>query len=180
MKRKFLFTSILALLVITFTTALVTQSTHLLIKKSPLAEAAAEIKVNGTLAYLWFDEIMSGDTAQSIQEVWYYLEIADWHIVALLEGGESIMGNYQPVDDPELRKKGWSRFVKRSLNFGCAQKTPISTCNQTAATLLIRFAEMSSFLSLQVKPMIFKDLSKQAMSQVSTVIHAPALLSFWR
>ncbi|EGA67952.1 diguanylate cyclase/phosphodiesterase with PAS/PAC and GAF sensor(s) [Vibrio sinaloensis DSM 21326] len=105
MKRKFLFTSILALLVIAFTTALVTQSTHLLIKKSPLAEAAAEIKVNGTLAYLWFDEIMSGDTAQSIQEVWYYLEIADWHIVALLEGGESIMGNYQPVDDPELRKR---------------------------------------------------------------------------
>lgn len=105
MKRKFLFTSSLALLAIAFTTALVTQATHLLVKKSPLAEAAAEIKVNGTLAYLWFDEIMSGDTAQSIQEVWYYLEIADWHVVALLNGGESIMGSYEPVDDPELRKR---------------------------------------------------------------------------
>ena len=105
MKRKYLFTSLLAVLVITFTSALVSQSTHLLVKKSPLAEAAAEIKVNGTLAYLWFDEIMSGDTAQSIQEVWYYLEIADWHVVALLEGGESIMGSYQPVDDPEIRKR---------------------------------------------------------------------------
>lgn len=105
MKRKFIFTSILALLVITFTSALVTQATHLLVKKSPLAEAAAEIKVNGTLAYLWFDEIMSGDTAQSIQEVWYYLEIADWHVVALLEGGESIMGNYEPVTDTELRER---------------------------------------------------------------------------
>ncbi|MEF1292137.1 hypothetical protein, partial [Vibrio sp. M260118] len=60
MKRKYLFTSILALLVILSTTALVTQATHLLRDKSPLAEAAAEIKVNGTLAYLWFDEIMSG------------------------------------------------------------------------------------------------------------------------
>lgn len=105
MKRKFLFTSLLALLVIASTTALVSQSTHLLREKSPLAEAAAEIKVNGTLAYLWFDEIMSGDTAQSIQEVWYYLEIADWHVVALLEGGESIMGNYQPVEDEEIRKR---------------------------------------------------------------------------
>jgi len=105
MKRKFLFTSFLALLVIASTTALVTQSTHLLREKSPLAEAAAEIKVNGTLAYLWFDEIMSGDTAQSIQEVWYYLEIADWHVVALLEGGESLMGSYQRVDDPEIRKR---------------------------------------------------------------------------
>ncbi len=105
MKRKFLFTSLLALLVISITTVLVSQSTHLLVKKSPLAEAAAEIKVNGTLAYLWFDEIMSGDTAQSIQEVWYYLEIADWHVVALLEGGESIMGSYQPVDDPEIRER---------------------------------------------------------------------------
>ncbi|CCN38683.1 putative Diguanylate cyclase [Vibrio nigripulchritudo SFn27] len=103
MKRKFLFTPFLALLAVAFTTALVTQSTHLLVKKSPLAEAAAEIKLNGTLAYLWFDEIMSGDTAQSIQEVWYYLEIADWHVVALLEGGESITGSYQPVDDPQLR-----------------------------------------------------------------------------
>lgn len=105
MKRKFLFTSILATLVIAITSALVSQSTHLLVEKSPLAEAAAEIKVNGTLAYLWFDEIMSGDTSQSIQEVWYYLEIADWHVVALLEGGESIMGTYQPVEDPEIRER---------------------------------------------------------------------------
>lgn len=105
MKRKFLFTSILSTLVIAITSVLVSQSTHLLVKKSPLTEAAAEIKVNGTLAYLWFDEIMSGDTAQSIQEAWYYLEIADWHVVALLEGGESIMGSYQPVQDPEIRKR---------------------------------------------------------------------------
>jgi diguanylate cyclase (GGDEF)-like protein len=105
MKRKFLFTSFLALLVIVSTTALVTQASYLLRDKSPLAEAAAEIKVNGTLAYLWFDEIMSGDTAQSIQEVWYYLEIADWHLVALLEGGESIMGDYHPVEDDEIRSR---------------------------------------------------------------------------
>ncbi|KGY13912.1 diguanylate cyclase [Vibrio tubiashii] len=105
MKRKYLFTSILALLVILSTTALVTQATHLLRDKSPLAEAAAEIKVNGTLAYLWFDEIMSGNTAQSIQEVRYYLEIADWHVVALLEGGESIMGSYLPVEDEEIRNR---------------------------------------------------------------------------
>ena len=104
-KRKFLFTSLLALLVVASTTVLVMQSTDLLIKKSPLAEAAAEIKINGSLAYLWFDEIVSGDTTQSIQEVWYYLEIADWHVGALLDGGESIMGSYQPISDPELRER---------------------------------------------------------------------------
>lgn len=105
MKPKFVFTSFLALLVIISTSALVTQANYLLRDKSPFAEAAAEIKINGTLAYLWFDEIMSGDTAQSIQEVWYYLEIADWHVVALLEGGESIMGNYLPVEDEEIRRQ---------------------------------------------------------------------------
>ncbi|MEF1291393.1 putative bifunctional diguanylate cyclase/phosphodiesterase, partial [Vibrio sp. M260118] len=42
---------------------------------------------------------------QSIQEVWYYLEIADWHVVALLEGGESIMGSYLPVEDEEIRNR---------------------------------------------------------------------------
>ncbi|MDK9759935.1 GGDEF-domain containing protein, partial [Vibrio sp. D173a] len=104
-KRKFLFTSLLALLVVVSTTVLVMQSTDLLIKKSPLAEAAAEIKINGSLAYLWFDEIVSGDTTQSIQEVWYYLEIADWHVGALLDGGESIMGSYQPISNPELRER---------------------------------------------------------------------------
>ncbi|EOX4428321.1 putative bifunctional diguanylate cyclase/phosphodiesterase [Vibrio alginolyticus] len=105
MKPKFVFTSFLALLVIISTSALVTQANYLLRDKSPFAEAAAEIKINGTLAYLWFDEIMSGDTAQSIQEVWYYLEIADWHVVALLEGGESIMGSYLPVEDEEIRSQ---------------------------------------------------------------------------
>ena len=58
-----------ALASVASTTVLVMQSTHLLVKKSPLAEAAAEIKINGSLAYLWFDEIVSGDTTQSIQEV---------------------------------------------------------------------------------------------------------------
>lgn len=102
-KRLFLFTFALAGMAITLTLLLFVQGNRLLVEKAPLIEAAEEIKVNGTLAHLWFEEVLSGDTTQSIQEVWYYLDIADWHALALLEGGDSIMGSYRPLDDAELR-----------------------------------------------------------------------------
>lgn len=102
-KRLFLLTFALAGMAITLTVLLFIQGNRLLVDKAPLIEASEEIKVNGTLAHLWFEEVLSGDTTQSIQEVWYYLDIADWYALALLEGGESIMGSYEPLKDPELR-----------------------------------------------------------------------------
>ncbi|MDG3085390.1 EAL domain-containing protein [Vibrio hannami] len=102
-KRLFLLTFALAGMAITLTVLLFVQGNRLLVEKAPLIEASEEIKVNGTLAHLWFEEVLSGDTTQSIQEVWYYLEIADWYALALLEGGESIKGSYKPLKDPELR-----------------------------------------------------------------------------
>jgi diguanylate cyclase (GGDEF)-like protein len=101
--RLFLFTFSFAGIVIALTVLLFLQGNRLLVDKAPLIRASEEIKVNGTLAHLWFEEVLSGDTTQSIQEVWYYLDLADWHTLALLEGGRSIDGNYKPVAEADLR-----------------------------------------------------------------------------
>ncbi|WP_295894358.1 EAL domain-containing protein [uncultured Vibrio sp.] len=102
-KRLFLLTVTLAGIIISLTTLLFAQANKLLTEKAPLIEASQEIKINGTLAHLWFEEVMSGDATQSVQEVWYYLDLADWHTLALLEGGSSIQGDFKPIEDPALR-----------------------------------------------------------------------------
>ncbi|MEZ8825050.1 EAL domain-containing protein [Vibrio sp. 10N.261.55.A7] len=102
-KRLFLLTVTLAGIIISLTTLLFAQANKLLTEKAPLIEASQEIKINGTLAHLWFEEVMSGDATQSVQEVWYYLDLADWHTLALLEGGRSIQGDFKPIQDPALR-----------------------------------------------------------------------------
>jgi diguanylate cyclase (GGDEF)-like protein len=103
-KRMYVLTMSLAVMVITLALYLFYQGNQLLVEKSPMIEAAEEIKVNGTMAHLWFEEVLSGDTTQSIQEVWYYLDLADWYAIALLEGGKSVKGNFKPIKDNDLRK----------------------------------------------------------------------------
>ncbi|MBW3698333.1 EAL domain-containing protein [Vibrio sp. T187] len=102
-KKLFFLTIVLAGMIISLTILLFAQANKLLVNKAPLIEASQEIKINGTLAHLWFEEVLSGDTTQSIQEVWYYLDLAEWHTLALLEGGQSIEGSFEPIQEPELR-----------------------------------------------------------------------------
>ncbi|WED23532.1 EAL domain-containing protein [Vibrio sp. JC009] len=103
-KRMYGLTASLAITVITLAILLFYQGNRLLVEKTPMIEAAEEIKVNGAMAHLWFEEVLSGDTTQSIQEVWYYLDLSDWYALALLEGGRSIRGDFKPIEDLELRK----------------------------------------------------------------------------
>lgn len=79
--------------------------TRLAVKHPPLIDAAAGIKLEATTAHLWFEEILSGDRHESVEEVWEHLELADWYARVMLEGGESEKGTFVPLDDPELRRR---------------------------------------------------------------------------
>ncbi len=72
---------------------------------APLADAAMEIKLEATIAHLWFEEIISGDRYVEIEEVFSHLDQAAWYARAMLEGGENQEGKFVPLESPALRQK---------------------------------------------------------------------------
>ena len=58
-------------------------------KFPPLIEATHEIQLQTTTAHLWFEEIISGDTTNNINDIIAYIDIAIWNASAILEGGKS-------------------------------------------------------------------------------------------
>ncbi len=76
---------------------------QIMVKHTPLIDAAMEIKLEATTAHLWFEEILSGDRHESMDDVWKYLESADWYAKAMLEGGKNQEGNFAPLEDSHMR-----------------------------------------------------------------------------
>lgn len=70
---------------------------------APLIDAAMEIRLHATNAHLWFEEIMSGDTNESISIVWNYLDEADWYAQAMLTGGQNSEGVFVALEDAEMK-----------------------------------------------------------------------------
>ena len=59
---------------------------------APLVSATIAMKLEATLAHLWFEEIMGGDSHEDIEKVWKRLDMADWYAKSMLEGNSSIAG----------------------------------------------------------------------------------------
>ncbi len=72
---------------------------------APLSDAAMEVKLTATHAHLLFEEIMSGDEGESIDEVWELLDEALFYTNAILEGGKNAEGTFFPSDSAEVRQK---------------------------------------------------------------------------
>lgn len=99
--------------------------------QAPQVDATMEIKLHAALGHLWFEEILSGDRNEQIENVWNYLEQADWYAQALLVGGSNEKGNFYPLTDPKMRanifavKEKLAKFrriaEKRYQNFQTSQ-----------------------------------------------------------
>lgn len=76
---------------------------HMTSRHAPHVHAAMEIKLNATLGHLWFEEILSGDSHEDIQQVWTYLDQADWYATTMLEGGRNEKGVFLPLTDESMR-----------------------------------------------------------------------------
>jgi len=70
---------------------------------TPLIDAAMEIKMEGTTAYLWYEEFIGGDPDATMDLVHKHMDLADWYARAMLEGGTNFEGVFIPLDDPQLR-----------------------------------------------------------------------------
>jgi hypothetical protein len=71
---------------------------------SPLVDATMEIKLETTTAHLWFEEIISGDRHEKIEDVIKHIDNAIWYATAMLEGGENPKGLFVPLANPLMRK----------------------------------------------------------------------------
>ena len=71
-----------------------------------LVDAAIKIKLKTTTSHLWFEEIISGDTNESLEEaVLKRLDQADWYAGAMLEGGKNLEGIFIPLNNNEIRRE---------------------------------------------------------------------------
>ena len=71
---------------------------------APLGYAATEIKLTAVQAHLIFEEIMSGDEGESIDEVWALLEESRLYANAILDGAEINEVTLIPTDSPVVRE----------------------------------------------------------------------------
>ncbi|WP_228868592.1 methyl-accepting chemotaxis protein [Roseibium aggregatum] len=78
---------------------------HLGAELAPLGDAAMEIKLTATHAHLLFEEIMSGDDGESIDEVWNLLDETRFYANAILNGASNEEGTFYPSRSPEVREK---------------------------------------------------------------------------
>jgi methyl-accepting chemotaxis protein len=72
-------------------------------REAPLADAAMEVKLTATHAHLLFEEIMSGDDGESIDEVWRLIGEARFYAKAILDGGSNDEGTFYPSDNAAVR-----------------------------------------------------------------------------
>ncbi len=72
---------------------------------TPQIDASMEIKIEVTLAHLWFEKFITGNKNLEITEIWKHFDLADWYAKAMLEGGENTKGTFYPIDDPVLKNK---------------------------------------------------------------------------
>ncbi len=78
-------------------------SRNALEKFVPWVDASAQIKLEVTLAYLWFEEILSDNSDKSIDVVRAHLKQAKWYATAILEGGKNDQRTFLPLPKNELR-----------------------------------------------------------------------------
>ncbi|WP_143814863.1 methyl-accepting chemotaxis protein [Magnetofaba australis] len=89
------------------------QGANLGAKLAPLGDAAMEIKLTSTHAHLKLEEILSGQSQDSIDTVWAELAETEWYAKAMVEGGENEEGKFIPSENPAVVVK--IREVQKKL-----------------------------------------------------------------
>ncbi|NOR75005.1 MAG: PAS domain S-box protein [Draconibacterium sp.] len=72
---------------------------------TPLIDATMEIKLETTTAHLWFEEIISGDRHEDIEEVRKHIAQASWYANAMLEGDKNQEGEFIAINSPYLNQQ---------------------------------------------------------------------------
>lgn len=71
---------------------------------STLVETSIEIKQELSVAHLWFEEIISGDSNEPIDKVWYHLDKSEQHALDVLKGGYTSQDDNISIKDPFIKQ----------------------------------------------------------------------------
>ncbi|WP_135081916.1 methyl-accepting chemotaxis protein [Terasakiella sp. SH-1] len=96
-----------------FTSSMGEEGLEVSVNLAPLGDAAMEIKLTATAAHLIFEEIMSGDTGEDINQVWKLLDDTLWYTNAIMNGGSNDEGTFVASKSPEIQEK--MKLVKTSV-----------------------------------------------------------------
>lgn len=143
------------------------------VKFSPLVDAAMEIKLETTIAHLWFEEMISNDASIKIEQVMKHIDNAIWYSNAMLEGGENSEGVFVPLVDPILRV-----YVKEVLQKIYVFRDTTTERFKTVATSgigtpidqgydanFLNILEEADFLETKIQEFIRSGLKKYRMLQ---------------
>jgi len=81
------------------------EGAHVAEDLAPLTDAAMEVKLLTAEAHLKFEEIMGGDTGESVEQVYSYLDQATWFCDAVLNGGSKGDQKFIAAKNPEVRER---------------------------------------------------------------------------
>ena len=70
---------------------------------TPAIEATREIKLITAISHLRFEEVITGDTTVNFDEVITRIELAQWYINSILEGGTNDKITILPIRDIIIR-----------------------------------------------------------------------------
>jgi len=88
-----------------FTLGMGKEADKVAVELAPLGDAAMEIKLTATRAHLVFEEIMSGDGSEDIQEVWDLLAECAWYVDAIISGGQNDEGTFVASQNTGVQNK---------------------------------------------------------------------------
>lgn len=125
----------------------------------PLVDAAMEVKLEGTTAHLWFEEIISGDESIHIDRVWRHIDQADWYAQAMLQGGSNEEGTFLPLSEKTARqsienvRQTIKRFRQLAEQRYAARKTslPGSTIDQQFDEVFEQFIQKADLIESQIQ-----------------------------
>lgn len=104
-KKPLILTGITAMLCLFLIFYIQSTSENTLNRYLPWAGATTNIKLETTLAHLWFEEYLSGDPDIEMEGVLQHLQKAESLTVAILDGRTSEQQTYEPLSEPTLRKQ---------------------------------------------------------------------------
>lgn len=183
-------TAILSLLLLGFIQSTIHSTT---LRYTPWVDASMEIKLEVTLAHLWFEENMAGDTNESMATVRKHLAQAKWYANAMLDGGSNEQGKLLPLNDDQLRLHVnrllyQLEYFHRQLEerFTLTENTKPGTKTDEAIDILFRsFLSDANQLEAELKQHIFQESQEHnsLMLMLMFAIFSMALISghaIWR
>ena len=181
--RIFLPVGLIGLLVIAILVYSTVTGIRVASKYALLADAATEIELRAAMAHLWIEEIISGDTEESLSIVHEHLDAAEAHARAMLDGGTCQGQTVTPLENLPLRREIEGVLVKLQRFRGVAeerlerpfQATAGSAIDQEFDAVFRDFLDRARYVETELHRLMTRDLSRFRITQSLLVVFCGAL-----